>query len=158
MKLFIYYSNTGNGDAIAEFLKQKGVETRKILPVRDLPESFLPKMMVGGFQALTGRGVDLAEFDTDISAWDDIIIGSPIWAGKLCAPVTEVLRRLDLSGKRVSFILYSGSGKAPGAVKKLRKNYPDALIRVLKEPKEKLQKGEVPENEEGPGTEETPEA
>ena len=50
MKLFIYYSNTGNGDAIAEFLKQKGVETRKILPVRDLPESFLPKMMVGGYR------------------------------------------------------------------------------------------------------------
>lgn len=145
MKLFIYYSNSGNGDAIAAFLQKKGVDVRKAVPVKDLPEAFLPKMAVGGFQALTRKKAELADFDEDISAYEDIIIGSPIWAGNLSSPINTVLEKLDLAGKRVSFILYSGSGKAARAAAKLRKAYPDAVIRVLKEPKEKLNRTEEPE-------------
>ena len=142
MKLFIYYSSTGNGDAVADFLQQKGVHVRKVRPVKELPEAFLPRMAVGGFQALTGKKAELADFDPDVSAYDDVIIGSPIWAGNLSSPINTVLDRVDLSGKRVSFILYSGSGKAVRAAAKLHKAYPDAVIRVLKEPKEKLNKKE----------------
>ena len=131
-KLFIYYSLTGSGDLVADTLKSKGYDIRKVVSKYKYPKSFFWLMMVGGFRAGTNKKDKLIDFNTDISNYDEIVIGSPVWFDRVSPPVNTVLKELDLSGKKISFIFYSGSGEANKASEKVK-----ALgnIIILKEPK-----------------------
>ena len=134
-KLFIYYSNTGNGDFVAKYLAGKGYEIRKVVPKRNLPKAFFFKVFFGGFLAGLNKKAKLKSYDNDVSGYDEIVIGSPIWCGKLSCPINTVLSKTDLSGKNVSFILYAGGGEAPKTERKLKEKFFGAKIIILKEPK-----------------------
>ncbi len=133
--LFIYYSLSGNGDAVANYFTQNSISTRKIIPVKSLPKNFALRIMTGGFLASIGYRDKLVNFDNDITKYDEIIIGSPIWNDRLSTPVNSALSCLNLSNKKLTFILYSGRGYAKNATEKINKLYPQAKIINLKEPK-----------------------
>jgi flavodoxin len=134
-KLLIYYSLSGNGDVVADKLKEAGYEIRKVEPQRDPPKRFFAQILRGGFNAGRKYCEPLKDYDPDVSAYEEIAIGSPVWNGRLSCPVNTVLRDTDLSGKRVTFVLYSGSGAAPKAEKQIRERIPDAAILHFREPK-----------------------
>lgn len=134
-KLFIYYSNTGNGDFVADFLNKNGYDIRKVAPKHNLPKKFFFKVLFGGFLAMMNKKSKLSDYDSDVSGYDEIIVGSPVWCGKISCPVNTVLSNTDFKDKTLSFILYAGGGEAPKAKQRLEKKYPRARITVLKEPK-----------------------
>ena len=134
-KLFIYYSLTGNGDFLAEKLKEKGSEIRKVTEKKKMPKSFFLLMMAGGFRAGINSKGKLVDFNDDIEGYDEILIGSPIWNGRLAPATNAVLARLDLKGKNVRFLIYSGSGEGEKAKQKLEKLFGNPDILFLKEPK-----------------------
>ena len=134
--IFIYYSLTGNGDAVAERMKEKGYEIRKVISARRLPKKFFFRVLSGGFLAGLGAKDKLADFDENIADFDEIVIGSPVWNGRFSTPINAVLSKLDLNNKKLRFVLYSGSGEAPKALKKINARYPQAVTTVLKEPKD----------------------
>ena len=133
-RIFIYFSDSGNGDAVASCLQEKGFAVRKVIPKKPLPKSFVLKILQGGFSAGIGAKFALKDYDPDVSAFDEIVIGSPIWNGQLACPVNTVLDRTDLSGKKITFLLYSGSGAAPKAESKLKTSFPDASVIHLTSP------------------------
>ena len=47
----------------------------------------------------------------------------------------EQIIKLNLKDKKVTFLFYSGSGEGEKAVKRVKKEYPEAQIFILKEPK-----------------------
>ena len=51
MKYFIYFSEKGNGDVVADYLKEKDFQIIKIEMKKKLAKSFFFKMMQGGFLA-----------------------------------------------------------------------------------------------------------
>ncbi len=134
-KLFIYYSYTGRGDIVAQRMQEKGYEVRKVETVKNLPKSFFWAMMVGGFQAGAKKKAELKDFDKDISMYEEVVFGSPIWNGTFTPALNSLLSVLDLSNKKLSFIFYSGSGEGKKAVKRLNKEYPNAPYIFLKDPK-----------------------
>ena len=134
-KLFIYYSHTGRGDIVAQKMQEKGYDIRKVETVKSLPKSFFWGMMVGGFQAGAKKKAALKEFDQDISNYEEIVIGSPIWNGAFTPAINSVLSLLDLSSKKLSFVFYSGSGEGKKAVKRINKEYPNTPYIFLKDPK-----------------------
>jgi len=134
-KLFLYYSYTGNGDVVARHLGERGYEVRAIHRKRPLPRAFLLCMLTGGFLASIHHKDKLLPYDGNVAEYDEIVVGSPIWNGNLASPVNTLLAELNAEGKTLSFVLYTGGGKAPKAVSRLQKNYPGAPIVVLKEPK-----------------------
>ena len=134
-KLFIYYSNTGNGVIVASKYSDAGYDVRRIFPKKDLPKKFFFKVMSGGFLAGLNVKSKLKEFDTDISNYDEVVIGSPIWNGRLSTPINKLLSMLDLKDKKVSFVLYAGSGEAKYAPRQINKKGIVANIITLKEPK-----------------------
>ncbi len=134
-KIFIYYSLSGNGDIIADYLNAKNIEIRKVKPVKELPKSMVFRILTGGFLAGINHEEKLINFDNNIKDYDEIIIGSPIWNGRLSCPINTVLKEIDLDNKKIIFILYSGSGKATKTEKKLKEKYKNVKIIVLKEPK-----------------------
>ncbi len=133
--LFIYYSYTGNGDLLAEELRKKGIDVRKVERRKKLPKSFFWGIMTGGFLAGIKHKDALSNFDNNIEGYDHILIGSPVWNGRFCSPINTVLANLSFEGKKLTFLLYAGSGEGPKAVKRIHKEYPNAEIVLLKEPK-----------------------
>ena len=134
-KLFIYFSETGSGDVVAEKMASLGYEIRKVTPRIKLPKSFFWRVFIGGFYAGIGIKDKLKDYDADVSAYDEIVVGSPIWNGGLSPAGKGILAKTKFEGKEVSFILYSGSGEGPKAVKQITKAFPEAKITFLKEPK-----------------------
>lgn len=134
MKLFIYYSLSGNGDIIADKMKELGYDLRKV-NAKSLKKNNFWNIFKGGFLAGIGAKAKLIDYNNDISNYDEICIGSPIWNGNFSCPINTVLAKTNLDNKNIRFILYSGSGEAKKAIKKINKNYPNAQIIVLKEPK-----------------------
>ena len=134
-RLFIYYSDTGNGEAVASRMRERGYDTRRVIPQKELPKPFFLKILKGGFLAGTGFCSPLVDYDSDLSEYEELVIGSPIWNGRIASPINTVLSETDFSGKKVAFILYSGGGSAPKAVARILRDFPGADIIQLKEPK-----------------------
>ena len=118
-KLFIYYSLTGSGDIVADYFEDKGYEIRKVIPKHRLPKNFFLSMMVGGFKAAIGKKDKLVNFDSNISGYDKIVIGSPIWFDRISTPINTVLNKLDIDD-RFNFVFYSGGDKQIMLVKRLK--------------------------------------
>ncbi len=133
-KIFIYYSHSGNGDLVADKMKEFGYDTYKIIPKKSLPKSFFLSVMIGGFWAAINKKPELKDFNVDLSKYDEIVIGSSIWAGKIACPTMSALSKLDLKDKKVRFILYSGGGESPKAIEYIKKNY-NADVVEMQEPK-----------------------
>ena len=91
--------------------------------------------MTGGFKATINYHDKLINFDDSILNYDEVVIGSPIWNNHLSCPINTVLDEIDLVGKKITFILYSGSGNTKKAIEKINKLYPETKIINLKEPK-----------------------
>ena len=135
MKLFIYYSYYGNGDVVASYLKEKEYEIRKVNAKLKLSKMFFFAIMKGGFLATINKKPQLIDYNNDVSKYDEIYIGSPIWNGRLAPAINTVLKQTNLNDKKLTFILYSGSMSGPKADKKINKLYPNAKIIHLQEPK-----------------------
>ena len=134
-KLFIYYSLTGNGDLVAEKVKEKGYEIRKVTEKKKMPKKFFFMVLSGGFRAGLGLKGKLMDYNDDVSSYDEIIIGSPIWNGRFPPVINSVLAQTNFSNKKLSFIFYSGSGEGKKAEEKAKKLFPGSLIVFLQEPK-----------------------
>ena len=134
-KLFIYFSLSGNGDYLAEHLKDQGYEIRKVIEKKKPSKVFFFRVLGGGFRAGLNLKGKLINYNSDVSEFDEIVVGSPIWNGRFPPTINSVLAKTDFKDKKLTFLFYSGSGDYPKAAKKVKKLYPDADIIVLKEPK-----------------------
>ena len=133
-KLFIYYSLTGNGNVVAEYLKKKGYTIEKIKTKEELPKNTVLRILSGGFKALINYKDKIEKLNINLNDYDEIIVGSPIWNARVSSPINTLLDSIE-KDKKVSFIFWSGSGTSPAATKKLRLEYPSSKIIDLKEPK-----------------------
>lgn len=133
-KLYIYYSLTGNGDIIGAKLSDMGYDIRKIHVKKELPKLFFFRMMVGGYKTMINYKEKIIDFDYNIDDYKEIVIGSPVWNDRLCSPVSTLLNEIDFKDKKLSFILYSGSGECKEGVSYIVNKYPEAKITILKEP------------------------
>ena len=134
-KIFIYYSFSGNCDEVALILKEQGYEIRKVIEKHKMPKSKFFSILGGGFRAGMNIKGKLIDYNNDVSEYDEVVIGSPIWNGRLTPAINSVLEQTDLDNKKLTFILYSGSGEGVKALKKINKLYKDAKVIFLKEPK-----------------------
>ena len=137
-KIFIYYSLTGNGDIVANYLSKKDMDIQKIRVKKSLPKNKFLQIFIGGYRAMSGYKDELIDFDNNINKYDYVIIGSPIWNDRLSTPVVSALEKLDLKDKKITFILYSGSGTSNVAKEFIKDNYGKVNIIELKSPKKDL--------------------
>lgn len=134
-KIFIYYSLTGNGDMVADYLKDKGYDILKVETSEVLPKNFILRILTGGYKAMINYCDKLENFDIDFFKYDEVVIGSPIWNSRISSPINTVLKELDLNNKKLTFILYSGNGKENKATEFIKEKYKNSLVINLMEPK-----------------------
>lgn len=135
MKLLIYYSLTGNLDYVATLLKDKGFELRKVIEKKRMPKSFFFRILIGGFRASVNAKGKLVDYNPDVSSYEEVVIGSPIWNGRFPPAINSVLKETNLTNKKVTFLLSSGSGEGEKAEKWIKEHMSNASIIFLKDPK-----------------------
>ncbi len=63
---------------------------------------------------------ELKEFELDLTQYDTIFIGYPIWFGTYAPPVAALLNEIDLSGKKIIPFCTFGSGGLGASMKELK--------------------------------------
>ncbi len=127
--LVLYYSQSSNTKAVAEeFTARLGADSEEILPVEPY---------AGTYQDVVERSRRERELEilpkvrplsSDISAYDIIFLGYPVWFGTYALPVASLLGDIDLSGKKVVPFCTFGSGGLASSSRDLAAKFPDAEI------------------------------
>ena len=143
MKYFIYFSASGNGDFIVDYLKDKGytpVKVEMVKPIKKVGFFFILKY---GGRAGFNKKEKIKELNLDLKEDDEVIVGSPIWNDRLSTPINTVLNQLELDKETTRFVVYPAGEKAVKVLKQLEKlgfkNPPIIYSYPLKN-KEKIEK------------------
>jgi len=120
--LIVYYSLEGNTDYAAKRIAEKtGFDLLRIETVKKYPTSGFRKFFHGGKSAVFEETPELVPYSIDLGAYDQIVIGFPVWAGNVAPPIRTFIKAHDLTKKSIAaFACQSGSG-AEKAFEKLRK-------------------------------------
>ena len=116
----VFYSLSGNTKEAAEFIsKETGADLFQIELVKPMPDSMPKQMMLGGMQATFGMKPDIKGVAENISDYDEIILGTPIWAGKAAYPVNTFIRKYGVENKVTAVFTFSGGGDNDKCILKL---------------------------------------
>ena len=127
--LVLYYSQTSNTKAVAEQIAN--------LLNADIEEIVATQPYDGDFQATIERCIqerelgvkpEIQPLTADISQYDVIFIGYPVWFGTYAPPVAAWLNQADLSGKKVVPFCTFGSGGLESSAKDLAAKQPNAEV------------------------------
>ncbi len=106
--LVLYYTLTGKNKIIAEELKKQffcDMGEIKLASER----SGIWGFVVSGFENIFDKDAELQPFTMDLTAYNPIIICSPIWMQKISSPARTFLKNPQLKGKEVYlFVTYAG--------------------------------------------------
>lgn len=127
--LVLYYSLTETTTKVAEeFAKQTGAD----IVAFDLKEPYSKVYDEAIQRSMKDReeGVipELDSLKVDLSAYQTIYLGFPIWFGTYATPVKSLLAAVDLSGKKVVPFATFGSGGRNVAEADLKKALPNADV------------------------------
>lgn len=106
--LVVYYSRTGRTKKVAEAIAAKlGADIEEI--VDTTPRKGLRAIFHSTLDGLFNRTTDIKEPVKDPYDYDLVVVGTPIWAGSVCAPVRDYFTWTEGSIRKVAFFLTHGS-------------------------------------------------
>ena len=112
--LIVYYSLEGNTEYVVNRIKEKtGADILRLIPKKAYSDKGFAKFFWGGKSAVMAEKPELESYDIDLSFYDRIIFGFPVWAGTFTPPIrTFVSENMDvLKGKKLAaFACQSGNG------------------------------------------------
>ena len=122
--LVVYYSLEGNTEYVAEKIREAtGADLLRLVPKKAYHDKGFAKFLWGGKSAVMAEKPELEAYDVDLTGYERIIFGFPVWASNFTPPLrTFIENNADgLKGKRFSaYACQSGSG-AKKALGKLAK-------------------------------------
>ena len=120
-RLIVYFSLEGNTEYIAdELAKTLPADKLKLVPKKTLHTSGFGKFFWNGKSAVMAEKPELESYDVDLSAYDQIIFGFPVWAGTFTPPLRTFIveNKEALSNKSIAaFACQSGAGAEKAFVK-----------------------------------------
>ena len=121
--IVLFYSRDGHTKLVAEQIaKELSCQTVALQPENDYRPG-LATYLSGGFASLMGKPLPLKHAIPDLSAYTEIFVGFPVWAGSPAAPINVILQSDLLQGKKVGLFACAG-GEAEKALKKARSYLP----------------------------------
>lgn len=125
-RLVVYYSLSGNTEEAAKKIAEElGADLLQLETVQKMPKSFAAQIIVGGGQVMFNHIPRLKPIDKDVSAYDEIILGSPIWNSKGVPAVNAFLRNKDAASKVTSLFFLSAGGDTEKGLKAITKQLPN---------------------------------
>ena len=101
-KLVVYYSYTGNTKMIAEQIQKKlECDILEIKPVVPYSTDYQTVVDEEQNNESAKKTPGIEKIDVDLSKYDEIIIGSPVWWYTIAPVIRTFLKENDLSGKTI---------------------------------------------------------
>lgn len=108
--LCVYYSRTGNTEKLMKEISQE-LKCECVKLDDGVDRSGAMGWLRSGMQAMARQIPIVKEIKTvlPLSAYDLVIIGTPVWAGRCSAPVRSFLQRYGGQLRRVAYVITRGS-------------------------------------------------
>ena len=127
--LVLYYSQTSNTKAVAtEIATRLNADIEEIVPVKPYDGEFEATIQRCMKEREEGVLPEIKPLASDLSKYDVIFLGYPVWFGTFAPPVGAFLNQVDLSGKKVVPFCTFGSGGLESSMKDLAEKQPNAEI------------------------------
>ena len=111
--LVVYWtwSDTHNTKVVAEMIQQKtGADIALIEMVTPYPSDFGGAAQAGQRDKAQPKAPAIKDIGVDVSKYDPIFVGTPIWFSSFAPPVRTFLQSYDLKGKNVALFCTHGQG------------------------------------------------
>jgi len=96
--LVVYYSRTGNTQFVAEKIAENlGVETCEVMDKKNRKGKL--NFLKSGYESIREKLTEI-EVNKKIDDYDFVIIGSPVWAGKIPPAIRTFLLKNDFATKK----------------------------------------------------------
>lgn len=130
-RIIVYYSLSGNTEEAVKIIAEKlNCETLKIDTVKAMPKSFAARILVGGGQVAMNKIPEIMPIDKDLSVYDEIFIGTPIWNSKGVPAINAFLMDESICQKVTGLIITSGGGEIDKCVNALEAKIPNVKYKV----------------------------
>lgn len=127
--LVLYYSQTSNTKQVAtEIATRLNADIEEIVPVQPYDGEFEATIQRCMKEREEGILPEVKPLTSDLSEYDVIFIGYPVWFGTFAPPVGAFLSQVDLSGKKIVPFCTFGSGGLESSMKDLAEKQPNAEI------------------------------
>ena len=109
--LVLYYSLTGNTKLVAdEFANRLGADIEEIVCVNPYDTNFQACIARCMQEREAGTVTEIQPVKADLSKYETILIGYPVWFGTYAPPIAKFLNDVNLAGKKVVLFCTFGSG------------------------------------------------
>lgn len=127
--IVIYYSQTGATQKAAQvFAELLGADTLRIEAGLPYDGTYSETIARARQEMADSTMPALKDFTSDLSAYDTVFLGYPIWFGTYALPVASLLEKEDFAGKKIVPFCTFGSGGLEQSTEDLRKALPEAEI------------------------------
>ncbi|MCR4658330.1 MAG: hypothetical protein K5770_19185 [Lachnospiraceae bacterium] len=117
------YGNTE--EAAKKIAERLGADILRIDTVKAMPKNFVAQILVGGGQVLMNHVPKLKPIDKDLSLYEEIILGSPIWNSKGVPAINAFLKDEEAAAKVTSLFFLSGGGETQKGLDAITKKLPN---------------------------------
>ena len=130
-RLVVYYSLSGNTEEAAKKIAERlGADILKLQTKKPMPKSFAAQIFVGGGQVMFNHIPELMPYEKDIDAYDEIILGSPIWNSKGVPAVNAFLKDESCAKKVTALFFLSAGGDTKKGLEAITKKLPNLKTTV----------------------------
>ncbi|MDO4806989.1 MAG: flavodoxin [Coriobacteriales bacterium] len=119
----VYYSMSGNTEFVAKQMAEEiPADLVRLAPVKEYPSKGVRKFLWGGKSAIMSEAPTLLPYDFDVTAYDRIVFGTPVWAGTFAPPLRTFIRdyKDELAGKSLAAFACCAGGDAKKTFPKLK--------------------------------------
>lgn len=124
--LVVYFSQSGNTEKVANFIKDAtDADIIKLETVKEYPNDYNELLDYAQNEQKQNARPELKTKINNIEEYDVIFLGYPNWWGDMPMPLYTFLDEYDLSGKTIApFVTSGGSGLSgtPNKIKNIQKN------------------------------------
>ena len=120
--LVIYYSLEGDTKLIANIIKNElNSDVLELRTKKQYPNKGFKKYLWGGKSVIFKEKPKLLNKYIDISIYDKIFIGTPIWAGTYAAPFNTFFNEYKIKNKEIGLFVCHGGGRSNKCFDNLKK-------------------------------------
>lgn len=123
------YVEKGNNEILKDYIKNiLACDEFKVEPLKAYPREYKECLEITKEEKENGIYPPLKSYLTDVSNYDVIFVGTPVYWGTMPMPMFSCLKALNLNNKIIMpFITHEGSGEAE-VVKDIKKLFPNANV------------------------------
>jgi flavodoxin len=127
--LIIFFSHTGNTETFANYIqKNTNITSFKIVPATPYPDDFNITAEIVQEERNNNSRPEIKDPLTDISQYNAILLGYPIWYSHIPNIVITQLEKLNFKGKTIYPFNTHGSSGVGNSISEIKQYAPDAKV------------------------------